>query len=72
MVCRYNLALGTEWHTAHWHGNTVVWRDTRSDVIPLGPASLEVRALALRAAASMRAHTKLLAQQCLLCRPRVR
>jgi manganese oxidase len=41
-VCRYSFSLGTEAHTAHWHGNTLVWRHTRSDVVDVGPADSEI------------------------------
>jgi manganese oxidase len=26
----------------HWHGNNVVWRETRSDVLNIGPANMEI------------------------------
>ncbi len=32
--------LRNNFHTAHWHGNTVVFSGTRTDVILLGPANL--------------------------------
>ena len=40
----YLIALGNEvdWHTAHWHGNTVVFKDNRTDVVALGPANMLV------------------------------
>lgn len=38
----YLVALGTEvdLHTPHWHGETVLWRGHRTDVIELMPASM--------------------------------
>jgi hephaestin len=40
----YLLALGNEddVHTAHWHGNTVLRRGTRTDTVGLLPATTEV------------------------------
>lgn len=40
----YLLGMGTEadLHTAHWHGNTVLCRGYRSDVVELLPASMKV------------------------------
>ena len=40
----YLLGMGSEadLHTAHWHGNTVLWRGYRTDVIELLPASMKV------------------------------
>jgi manganese oxidase len=40
----YLFALGNEvdWHTLHWHGNTVVFRDSRTDVVSIGPANMAV------------------------------
>lgn len=40
----YLLAMGSEMdlHTAHWHGNTVLFRGHRTDVIELLPASMKV------------------------------
>ena len=32
--------LRDNFHTAHWHGNTVVFAGTRTDVIQIGPANL--------------------------------
>ena len=40
----YLLGMGTEvdMHTAHWHGNTVVWRGSHTDVVEVFPASMQV------------------------------
>lgn len=40
----YVFALGNEvdWHTAHWHGNTVVSKGYREDVVSVGPAGMLV------------------------------
>ncbi len=40
----YVFALGNEvdWHTAHWHGNTVVSKGFREDVVSVGPAGMLV------------------------------
>jgi tetratricopeptide (TPR) repeat protein len=40
----YLLGMGSEadLHTAHWHGNTVLWRGYRTDVVELLPASMKV------------------------------
>ncbi len=40
----YMLGLGTEvdLHTAHWHGQTALWKGSRTDVVELLPASMEV------------------------------
>ena len=44
----YVFALGNEvdWHTAHWHGNTVVSKGYREDVVSIGPASMLVADMA--------------------------
>jgi FtsP/CotA-like multicopper oxidase with cupredoxin domain len=42
LLCRYNFALGPAPHTAHWHGNTVLWRKRRADVVDVGPADMEI------------------------------
>jgi FtsP/CotA-like multicopper oxidase with cupredoxin domain len=38
----YLLALGNgiNFHTPHWHGNTVLWNKQRTDVIALSPAQM--------------------------------
>ena len=40
----YLVALGdgTDLHTPHWHGNTVLHEGRRTDVIELLPASMKV------------------------------
>lgn len=40
----YLIGMGTEvdMHTAHWHGNTVLWHGHRTDVVGLLPATMEV------------------------------
>lgn len=40
----YLLGMGseTDLHTAHWHGNTVLWQGYRTDVVELLPASMKV------------------------------
>lgn len=40
----YVFALGNEvdWHTAHWHGNTVTSKGYREDVVSIGPAGMLV------------------------------
>jgi hephaestin len=40
----YLLGMGseTDLHTAHWHGNTVLARGYRTDVVELLPASMKV------------------------------
>jgi FtsP/CotA-like multicopper oxidase with cupredoxin domain len=35
------VGFGFNFHTAHWHGNTVIHDGKRTDVIPLGPAQME-------------------------------
>jgi FtsP/CotA-like multicopper oxidase with cupredoxin domain len=40
----YLLGMGTEvdLHTPHWHGQTVLWADMRTDIVELLPASMKV------------------------------
>jgi manganese oxidase len=38
----YNMALGTEPHTPHWHGNTGIWGGKRVDVLHVLPADFEI------------------------------
>lgn len=40
----YLMGMGSEadLHTAHWHGNTVLWHGYRTDVVELLPASMKV------------------------------
>jgi FtsP/CotA-like multicopper oxidase with cupredoxin domain len=38
----YNMALGTESHTPHWHGNTGLWGGKRTDVLHVLPADFEI------------------------------
>jgi len=34
------IGFGFNFHTPHWHGNTVLWAKQRTDVIPLSPAQM--------------------------------
>jgi manganese oxidase len=38
----YNVALGTEPHTPHWHGNNGIWAGRRADVLHVLPADFEI------------------------------
>jgi FtsP/CotA-like multicopper oxidase with cupredoxin domain len=35
-----DVGNGFDFHTPHWHGNTVLWNGQRTDVIPLMPAQM--------------------------------
>jgi hephaestin len=35
-----SLGEGLNFHTPHWHGNTLLWNGQRTDVFNLGPASM--------------------------------
>ncbi|MBV8282954.1 MAG: multicopper oxidase domain-containing protein [Candidatus Eremiobacteraeota bacterium] len=34
------IGMGFNFHTPHWHGNTVLWNRQRTDVVPLSPAQM--------------------------------
>jgi FtsP/CotA-like multicopper oxidase with cupredoxin domain len=34
------IGMGFNFHTPHWHGNTVLWNKQRTDVVPLSPAQM--------------------------------
>ena len=37
-----SLGNGINFHTPHWHGNTVLYNGNRTDVIALSPAQMAV------------------------------